>query len=119
MQGAAFDHPRACRLAQAAEALAELDRFQPWSAGLYEIGEEDLYPALTRIAQAAGLSYGAWASRMTAARTRENIEADISEGLALGLRALPAVYVNGRYLHSLQPREIESVLRAIESGAAP
>lgn len=119
MDGANFDHPRACRLAQLAEGLAELDRFYPWSRDLYSVGKEDLYPAMKRIADGAGIAYTDWIGHTTSAEVQEHIEQDIAEGLTLGIRALPAVFLNGRYLSSLETEKLDALFSAVEAAAAP
>lgn len=119
MDGANFDHPRACRLAQLAEGLAELDRFYPWARELYGVGKEDLYPAMKRIADGAGIAYTDWIGHTTSPGVQDHIEQDIAEGLALGLRALPAVFLNGRYLNSLDSEKLDALFSAVEAGARP
>lgn len=110
MQNAPFDHPRACRLAQMAEVLGELGEFEAWGDRLYLAPDTELYPVLKALADEAGIDYGRWASRSSHAAVRRNVEADIREGLALGIRALPAVYINGRYVEALDGASIRAVL---------
>lgn len=115
MKEAPFDHPRACRLAQMAEVLAEWGEFKQWGSRLYLPSEADLYPPLKQLADDADIDYGTWVARSTNDAIRKNVQADIEEGLALGLRALPAVYINGRYVPTLSRVSIQTILGSIDS----
>lgn len=115
MRQASFDHANACRLAQMGEALAELGHFNALRDELYTPGDADLYPVLKEIAVNAGIDYGAWAARAVDPAVKESVERDIQEGLKLGIRALPAVYVNGRPLPSIDPKKVDEVFSTIEN----
>lgn len=117
MSRASFDHVNACRLAQMAEALADLGRFEDVRESLYIAGDADLYPILKEIATGAEIKYGDWAARAISPDVKRRVESDIQEGLDLGIRALPAVYVNGRPLPSLDPARVEEILAAAERAA--
>lgn len=90
------NHPRACRLAEMAQALGAMGKF--WEAGgeLYHVPAGDLYPGLKAIAERAGVDYSEWAARAVAPATREQVQSDIEEGLRLGIAGIPTIYLNGR-----------------------
>jgi protein-disulfide isomerase len=116
MKQAAFDHAQACRLALVAEAMGELGFFEEWGSELYLEGVTELYPALKEIAMQAGEDMHVWAGLSQGPAIRERVERDIEEGLRLGLRGVPAIFVNGRQLASTDPGKVEEIFEAIESG---
>ncbi len=116
MKNASFDHAQACQLALVAEAMGDLGFFEEWGGDLYLDEGLELYPALKKIATEAGQEMNRWAVRSKDPDIREQVERDIAEGLRLGLRGVPAVFVNGRQLISTDPSRVEEILKAIESG---
>jgi protein-disulfide isomerase len=116
MKQAAFDHAQACRLALVAEAMGELGFFEEWGSELYLEGVTELYPALKEIAMRAGEDMHVWAGLSQGPGIQERVERDIEEGLRLGLRGVPAIFVNGRQLASTDPGKVEEIFEAIESG---
>ena len=54
-----------------------------------------------------------WIGVMNNPLTKEQVRRDIEEGMRLGINKIPAVYINGRYLHNLNPDHVERILRTI------
>lgn len=112
LQGQKMNHPHACRLAEMAQALGAMGRFWPAGEELYEIQTENLNPALTGLAQKAGIDFREWVGHLSDPAVREQVKADITEGLRLRVVEVPTIYVNGRALKSIKPANVEKVLQA-------
>ncbi len=111
MKGQPKIHEHACRLAEMAQALAEMNKFWDMGGELYQLaGTTEIYPGLKSIAEKGGIHYGQWVASLERPSIREKINADLTEGVKLGIRALPAIFVNGRYASSLKPEVMKIIL---------
>jgi len=108
----ARDHANACLLARLAQAAGELGKFNELRGDFYQLRGSDLSPEARALAERAGLDYAAWAARSNDPRIVAQVDDDIREGNAIGLRAVPTLFINGRAVDSLKPEDVELLLRA-------
>ncbi|MCZ6815749.1 MAG: DsbA family protein [Planctomycetota bacterium] len=109
-------HPNACRAARAAEAAGLLqgdDGFWAMSDWIFEragrFDDKDLIEALAE----RGYERDAFVRVMDGEATLKRVQSDIEEGIILGLRSTPMLFINGVELRGV--RRADSVVRAIES----
>ncbi|MBI3736600.1 thioredoxin domain-containing protein, partial [Candidatus Sumerlaeota bacterium] len=119
MKGQKGEHKNACRLAEMAQALGAMGKF--WEAGenLHELaGRAELYPGLKDLAAKGGFDYLQWVAKLDDPAIREQVNRDIMEGVKLQIIALPAIFINGRYVKSLEPNNFDLLLKYIFDSAA-
>jgi protein-disulfide isomerase len=105
-------HPRACRMAQLAQAMGEMGKFWDASADLYGAqGIFNLNMVAEEIARRAGVELGEWAALAESPAIRAAVEADIREGNRLRLVETPAMWINGRRASPARDDIIERMLR--------
>lgn len=109
-------HPNACRAARVGEAAGILqgdDGFWAMSDWLFkeagEFSEESLFQKL----QEMGLDKAEFVRLRDSDRTLRRIQTDIEDGISLGLRTTPMVFINGVELRGA--RRPDLVIRAIDS----
>lgn len=97
-------HPNACEAARAAEAARLLggeDAFRRMYRHLF-LNRDRLGPELYRtLAARLDLDPAALVRRMDSARVREIVEADVALGRRVGVRATPAMFLDGRRVTEL------------------
>lgn len=117
VRGMGVNHPKACRLAEMAQALGAMGKF--WDAGgeLYAASEAaELYPALKAVAERHGIDYADWAAHVNDPAIRDQVKSDIDEAIGLEVGAIPAIYLNGRFVDSVKQEDIEFVIRLVLRG---
>lgn len=109
-------HPNACRAARVAEAAGILlgdDGFWAMSDWIFDrsgkFDDKALHAALAEM----GHEKNEFVRIMDGDSTLRRVQADIEEGITLGLRSTPMLFINGVELRGL--RRTESVVRAIKS----
>ncbi|MCH8332751.1 thioredoxin domain-containing protein, partial [Candidatus Sumerlaeota bacterium] len=114
VQGSIYQFPHSCRIAEMTQALGAMGKFWDVKDAFYDLQDaEELDAALEEIASAANVDYMKWIGVMNNPLTKEQVRRDIEEGMRLGINKIPAVYINGRYLHNLNPDHVERILRTI------
>ena len=107
-------HPRACHLAQVAHALGSLNMFWELGSELYKAGQSPEPRKILKVmAERAGLDDRQWMARINNPDAYERIQADIEEGIRVGVHGVPTVFVNGRRLFSLDQENLELILKKV------
>jgi protein-disulfide isomerase len=109
-------HPLARPAHEAARCAAESGRFWPYHDRLFEEQPRFDRDALIRYAVEVGLDAGAFTRCLDARSFAAAVEADISQGRALGVRGTPTFVVNGEFLVGAQP--VEAFRRAVDAALA-
>jgi protein-disulfide isomerase/rhodanese-related sulfurtransferase len=104
-------HAFALPAAKASECAAEQGQFWPMAETLYA-NQSDLRPeALTKYAAQAGLEASRFGHCMAGPAAAARVQRDIADGKALGVRATPTFFVNGRKIEGgLSVLDIEAAL---------
>ncbi|MBE1459559.1 protein-disulfide isomerase [Nocardiopsis terrae] len=102
--------------AAAVEAAAQQDALDDMYARMYETqgewGEsrQDQSEVFVGFAEDLGLDTDEFVETMESERTRERVQADFDDGLALGVQGTPTIYVNGRLAPSMPSYEVLSAM---------
>lgn len=100
-------HTNARLAAQGAVAAQKQGKFWAYSDKVWD-NAEFLTPAtLEKIAKDVGLDAAKWRQDLESADVKARVDADRSEGAALGIQSTPTIYVNGK-LYS-DARDVESL----------
>jgi protein-disulfide isomerase len=86
-------HPNACTLAAAAICAEEQGRLAPMDDALFE--NQKAKRPLEELARAVGLDLSAFRECLRAPSTQRRLEADVTAGMSVGVRATPTYVVNG------------------------
>jgi protein-disulfide isomerase len=105
-------HAGARPAAEAARCAAAAGRFWEYHDLLFEGQPAFARPDLVRYAERVGLAVKPFARCLDQGRFRADVERDVIEGKALGVRGTPTFFVNGRRLVGAQP--IEAFRAAVE-----
>ncbi len=109
-------HPNACRAARAAEAAGKVggnDAFWTMHKWLFSVNGTFNDQMLSAQIVAMGLDPTAFVAAMNDPATNELVAGDVEEGMALGLRFTPTVYVNGVELRGTV--NAGALMRAVEA----
>lgn len=109
-------HPYACRAAWAAEAAGKLGGGEAfWAMHQWNFSLNGEYTDAQLEAQVAsmGLDVAAFKLAMADPATNTLVAGDVEEGMALGLRFTPTVFVNGVELRGIMATD--ALLRAVET----
>lgn len=98
-------HPRARAAHEAARCAAEGGRFWPYHDRLFEAQPRFERDDLLRYAAEVGLDGEPFTRCLDARTFAAAVEADVSQGRALGVRGTPTFFVNGRRLVGAHPIE--------------
>jgi protein-disulfide isomerase len=111
-------HPGARPAAEAARCAAAHGLFWEYHDLLFLPGTEFSREALIRYAGRLALDREAFAACLDSRRFRDEIDADVREGRALGVFGTPTFIINGKPLVGAQPIEAfrEAVAEALRSG---
>lgn len=89
-------HINALNAARAAAAAQKQGKFWPFHAKVWQ-NQQRLFPAvLEGIAKEIGLDFPRWYEEVGSEEVREHVQQDRNDGLALGIRRTPAIFINGR-----------------------
>ncbi len=91
---------------EAARCAAEAGRFWPYHDRLFEAQPRFERDELLRYATDVGLDLGPFTRCLDARTFAAAVEADISQGRALGVRGTPTFFVNGQMLVGAQPVDV-------------
>jgi protein-disulfide isomerase len=105
-------HPQARTAAEAARCAAEAGRFWPYRDRLFEAQPRFDRDDLIRYAGEVGLPIASFTRCLDSQTFAAAVEADVSQGRALGVRGTPTFFVNGQMLVGAQP--VEAFRRAID-----
>jgi protein-disulfide isomerase len=97
---------------EAARCAAEARRFWPYHDRLFEAQPRLERDDLLRYAADVGLDATPFARCLDSRAFAATVEADVSQGLALGVRGTPTFFVNGQILVGAQ--SIETFRRAVD-----
>lgn len=113
-------HPGACWLAQGAECAHRAGRFWAFHDAVFA-GEEAVRPeSVVDYAIRAGLDPAAFQACLSDPEVGASVREDIATGHALGVRATPTTFVNGRpVVGALEPRMLEAALTALDAAPDP
>ena len=101
-------HPLAESAAEAAMCVWEQGQNQYWSFhDRLFINQDDLTEAsITELARLSGADVTDLQNCLTTGRYREEVEADLADGLALGVKGTPTFFVNGRKFEGVIPFDL-------------
>lgn len=89
-------HINALNAARAAAAAQKQGKFWQYHDKVWQ-NSERLYPAvLEDIAKEMGLDFSRWFADVGSPEVREHVLRDRTEGVGLGIRRTPAIFINGR-----------------------
>jgi 2-hydroxychromene-2-carboxylate isomerase len=89
-------HINALNAARAAAAAQSQGKFWQFHEKIWE-NSERLFPAvLEGIAKELGLDFQRWYQEVGSEEVRGHVQRDKAEGVALGIRRTPAIFINGR-----------------------
>ena len=116
-------HDNACAMAYASECALGMKRFDPMTRWLFAHPSSADRDAILEQAEALGLDPDAFAACLDAPETKAAIAADIAQGVRVGVKGTPVLFVDGRLVVGAKPREVidvmvDAVLKE-ERGAAP
>jgi protein-disulfide isomerase len=97
---------------EAARCAAEGGRFWPYHDRLFEAQPRFERDDLIRYAAEVGLERGPFTRCLDSRAFAAAVEADVSQGRALGVRGTPTFFVNGQILVGAQP--VDAFRRAID-----
>ena len=109
-------HPNACRAALAAEAAGKIggnDAFWAIHKWNFEVNGVFTPQELEAKVASLGLDAAAFRAAFTDPATNALVVGDVEEGMALGLRFTPTVYINGVELRGVVATD--ALLRAVEA----
>lgn len=109
-------HPLARPAHEAARCAAEGGRFWAYRMALFDGQPRLAREALIGYAGAVGLDRGAFTRCLDARTFAAAVEADVSQGRALGVRGTPTFVINGRLLVGAQ--SVEAFRRAVDDAIA-
>ncbi len=91
-------HPQARPAAEASECAAEQDKFWEFTDGLFE-NQSRLGGSLYKeLAQDIGLNVNKFESCLSSGKYKDKVEADLQEGIKLGVNGTPGGFVNGEQI---------------------
>lgn len=109
-------HPNACRAARAAEAAGKVgggDAFWAIHKWNFEVNGVFTEAELDAKVASMGLDAGAFKAAYNDPAINGLVESDVDEGMALGLRFTPTVFVNGVELRGILATD--ALMRAVEA----
>ncbi len=111
-------HAGARPAAEAARCAAQSERYWEYHDLLFLAQPEFSREDLIRYAARLGLNREAFTACLDSGRFRKDVNADVAEGAALGVRGTPTFFINGRRLVGAHPIETfrEAVQDALEDG---
>ena len=98
-------HPQARQAHEAARCAAEAGRLWPYRDRLFEAQPRFERDELIRYAGEVGLEVAAFTRCLDSGTFAAAVEADVSQGRALGVRGTPTFFVNGQMLVGAQPAD--------------
>lgn len=109
-------HPEARLAAEAGQCAGELGNFWAYHDKLYQnqsqLGRDDLI----RYAREIGLNEDEFVSCIDSGRYRAEVQQDIDDGVAAGVRGTPTFFLNGRRVDGAIPRDVlEEIFKAVTS----
>lgn len=104
-------HPQAREAAQAARCAGDQDAYAAMHDLLFQRmdqwgGRSDATAVFTELARALALDVTAFGDCLSSGRHEAAVQADLEEGVRLGVRGTPAFFINGAFLNGAQPYEI-------------
>jgi protein-disulfide isomerase len=109
-------HPAARAAHEAARCAAAAGRFWPYHDRLYDAQPRFERDDLIRYAADVGLDPGPVPRCLDSRSFAAAVEADVSQGRALGVRSTPTFFVNGQILVGAQP--LDAFRRAVDEALA-
>ncbi len=110
-------HPRAFPAAIAAECAGEQGAFWPFHDQLFAANGNLDEASFLAVAAALGLDQARFAACLHSERPRQQVEANMREGMQLGLEGTPTVFLNGRRVEG--PLSHDDLVRRIKEALAP
>lgn len=113
-------HPAALPAAEAARCAGAQGAFWEYHDLLYLSVPDFSRDDLIRYAGRLGIDRAAFTACIDTRQFRKQVEADVAEGLAIGLRGTPAFLINGTPLMGAQPIEAfrEAVREALKAAGS-
>lgn len=111
MKGQKQVHANACLLAEMAQALGSMGRFEEIAPELYELqGERAPQARFKELAERHGIDLGEWAAHAKDPANLAQVRSDIEEGVRMSMMSVPSIFINGRYVKSLVPAHVKAIL---------
>ena len=110
-------HPRAFPAAIAAECAGEQGAFWPFHDQLFAENENLDEASFLAVASSLGLDQARFAACLRSERARQQVEANMREGMQLGLEGTPTVFLNGRKVEG--PLSHDRLAQRIKEALAP
>lgn len=116
-------HPAACRAARAAEAAGMLggaEGFWQLHRWLFDRGGVFTDAELEAVLGGLGLDHEPFVELMNGPETLARVEADVEEGISLGLRVTPTIFVNGEELEGwTAPQALVRTVERLQAASLP
>ncbi len=108
-------HPLACKSAYAAQAAHLQGMFTSFHDTLYNFESDEIEDQIFfDLATKLGLDLDTFKSDYNSEECKNKIKGDIREGIRLGVRGTPTVYINGRLIRDLRPENINFYVRYLK-----
>lgn len=109
-------HPEARLAAEAGQCAGELGNFWAFHDKLYQNQSQLGRDHLIRYAREVGLNETEFASCIDSGRYRAEVQQDVDDGVAAGVRGTPTFFLNGRRVEGAIPRDtLEEIFKAVTS----
>lgn len=105
-------HAQAFKAAEAAEAARQQGKYWEYTGLLFQNQQALEVARLKEYATRIGLDRSAFDQSLDTGKFADSVERDVQDGMALGVSATPALFINGR---PLKERTREALKEAIES----
>ncbi|MBC8217143.1 MAG: DsbA family protein [Planctomycetes bacterium] len=102
-------HPRACDTARAAEAAREQGKFWAFHDVLFKPRSKDK-TTLKSMIEHLGLDFDEFETHRRSDAALARIEADIEQGVRLGVDGTPSVFINGRRVYDTRPQTLQFLI---------
>lgn len=109
-------HPEARLAAEASQCAGELGNFWAYHDKLYQNQSQLGRDYLIRYAREVGLNETEFSTCIDSGRYRAEVQQDIDDGVAAGVRGTPTFFLNGRRVEGAIPRDtLEKIFKAVTS----
>ncbi len=110
------NHAYAFKAAQAAVAAQEQGKFWPFHDLLFRQYRQINDRQIDEISKMLQMDIALFKKDMTAAHTRDRVNADLAQGRQIGIRGTPTVFIDGRVLNN---KSLAGFRQAIDKALGP
>jgi protein-disulfide isomerase len=112
-------HPQARAAAEAARCAGEQGKFWEFHDKIYAGDPDGAGPTMQLYAQQLDLDAAKFEACRSTRKFQAQVQADVVEGIKLGVSGTPAFFINGRFLWGAQPLEAFTKIIEEELAARP